>query len=74
MAEALLAAKTESEIQAGVISQFAGFKSLRVINNQVLDDDSVVLTTEIDDKSGLQTTKVLMKKVGGDWKLSRYVP
>ena len=73
-AEGILAVHSESEVGAYVSAGIAGWKSLRVINSEVQDEDSVVVTTEIVDENGPQTKKALMKKVGGDWKLSGYVP
>jgi hypothetical protein len=74
IAETLLGSKSGGEIQAGVISQLAGFKSLRVLSSEARDEDTVVLTTETEEANGTETRKALMKKVGGDWKLSGYVP
>jgi hypothetical protein len=74
IAQAVLASKTESEIAAVAITQLAGMKSLRIINREVRDEETVVLTTESDEEGGPQRRKAMMKKVGGDWKLYGYVP
>ena len=74
MAETIMSTNSESALSAVVISQIASLKSLRVINREVRDEDTVLLTTETDEDGGLQLKKALMKKVGNDWKLSGYVP
>jgi hypothetical protein len=45
-----------------------------VINREVRDEETVVLTTESKEEGGPQIRKALMKKVGGEWKLYGYVP
>jgi hypothetical protein len=74
IAETLLSTNSESEVAAAVIGQLVGFKSLRVINSEVRDEDTVVITTQTDEEGGPQIKKAMMKKVGGEWKLYGYVP
>jgi len=45
-----------------------------VINSEVRDEDTIVLTTESEEEGGPQVKKAMMKKVGNDWKLYGYVP
>jgi hypothetical protein len=74
IAETLLSTNSDSAVAAAVMDQLVGFKSLRVINSEVRDEDTVVLTTQTDEAGGLQVKKAMMKKVGGEWKLYGYVP
>jgi hypothetical protein len=74
IAGALLGSKSNSEIATAIMAQLAGYQSLSVINSEVRDEESVVLTTETQEADGPQTRKVMMKKVGNDWKLANYVP
>jgi len=74
IAETLLASRSESEVAAAVMAQLAGFKSLRVLNREVRDENNVVLMIANEQTSGTETTRALMTKVGTEWKLSGYVP
>ena len=74
IAETLLSTNSESAVATVVISQLVGFKSLRVINSEVRDEETVVITTQTDEEGGPQIKKAMMKKVGGEWKLFGYVP
>ena len=74
IAETLLASRSESEVAAAVMAQLAGFKSLRVLNREVRDENNVVLMIANEQASGTETTRALMTKVGTEWKLSGYVP
>jgi hypothetical protein len=62
--------KTESEVSATTISAVARFTSAGVLGSEVLGDDAVVLTVANMDSDGLHTDRLLMKKIGGDWKLA----
>ena len=74
IAEAALAIKSESEASAALIAALAGGKSLRVINTEVRDEETVLLSTEGEDENGTQRSRAMMKKVGAEWKLSGYAP
>jgi len=45
-----------------------------VINTEVRDEETVLLSTEGEDENGTQRSRAMMKKVGAEWKLSGYAP
>ena len=47
-----------------------GMKSVRVIAREVQGDDTVVLTAEFEDRTESRTEKLVMKKIGNEWKVS----
>lgn len=70
MVEKDLEGKSESEVSAKVLAESARLKSVRVLNREVQADDTVVLTAAFEDGTDTHTTKLLMKKIGNEWKLS----
>ena len=74
IADTLFAGKSESEVSAGAMVLLSSLKGIRVTSSDARDEETVVLTTETDDEGGPQARKVLMKKVGTDWKIAGYVP
>jgi hypothetical protein len=65
-----LEGKSENEASAKAIAEFASLKSIRVLDREVQADDTVVLTASFEDAKRTETGKLLMKKVGNEWKLS----
>ena len=62
--------KSENEATARAMDEVAKLKSIRVLNRDVQADDTVVLTAAFDDGADAHTSKLLMKKIGNDWKIS----
>ncbi|MCX6926130.1 MAG: hypothetical protein NT154_23420, partial [Verrucomicrobia bacterium] len=60
----------ESEASAKVKAEVAHLKSVRVLSREAQADDAVMLTVEIEDGTDTHAEKLLMKKVGNEWKLS----
>ena len=52
------------------MAQTASLKSVSVLNSEAQGDDAVVLTAAFDDGTGPHTMKLLMQKIGNDWKFS----
>ena len=65
--------KSESEASARVTGEVARLKSVRVLNREERDDETVVLTAEFDDNNRTQTNRLVMKKIGSDWKISGHL-
>jgi hypothetical protein len=65
-----LGGKPETEVSTSARDEFANLKSIRVLNREVQADDAVVLTAAFADRTNTQTVKLLMKKIGNDWKFS----
>ena len=65
--------KSESEASARAMGEVARLKSVRVLNREVRDDETVVLTAEFDDNNRTEVNRLLMKKIGSDWKLSGHL-
>ena len=70
MVEKDIEGKSESEVAANVLEETARLKSIRVLNREVQADDTVVLTAQFEAENHTSTTKLLMKKIGNDWKIS----
>jgi hypothetical protein len=70
MVEADLAGKSPDEAAIKAMDEVINFKSVRVLNRETQADDAAVLTVAIEDRTETQTVKMLMKKVGNEWKIS----
>ena len=68
--EADLKGKSETEASIRAMDEVMGMKSVRVVNREVQGDDTVVLTVEFEGRTESQTEKIVMKKIGNEWKLS----
>jgi hypothetical protein len=62
--------KSETESSLRARNNVASLKSVLVINREVQADDAVMLTAAFEDRTNTHTVKLLMKKIGNDWKLS----
>ena len=51
----------------------ARLKSVRVLRRETPADDSVVRTAEFEEENSTNTTTLLMKKFGNDWRLSGHL-
>jgi hypothetical protein len=65
-----LGGKSESEASIRAMDQVISLKSVRVLNREVQADDTVVVTAAFEDRTDTHTVRLLMKKIGNDWKLS----
>jgi hypothetical protein len=65
-----LASISESQLSAKFMADTARYKSVHVLNREVQADDTVVFTTVFYDETGALPSKVLLKKIGNEWKLS----
>ena len=54
-------------------SQVAGLKSVRVLDHEEEGQDTVVLTAAFEKETGKEIKRMLIKKVGMEWKFSGYV-
>ena len=68
--EADLKGKSETEASIRAMDEVMGMKSVRVVNREVRSDDTVVITAEIEGRTGTETEKLVLKKIGNEWKLS----
>ena len=73
LAQSSMELQSESIAQAFVSAQVAGLKSVRVLHSEIQADETVVLTTAFEKETGNETRRLLMKKVGTDWKFSAYL-
>lgn len=65
-----LAGISESRLSAKFRADTARYKSVHILNREVQADDTVVFTTVFYDETGAFPSKVLLKKIGNEWKLS----
>ena len=65
-----LKGKSETEASIRAMDEVIGIKSIRVVNREVLGDDTVVLTAEFEGRTESRTQKLVMKKIGNEWKIS----
>jgi hypothetical protein len=68
--EAQYGNKSESEASIRAMDDISGLKSIRVLNREIQSDDTVVLTATFEDRNETHTGKLLMKKIGNEWKFS----
>jgi hypothetical protein len=68
--EADLSGKSPEEASIKAMDEVINFKSVRVLNRETQADDTAVLTVAIEDKAETETVKMLLKKVGNEWKIA----
>ena len=61
---------SESEALVRAMDAVASLKSVRILNREVQANDTVVLTAVFENRTDFHKQKLLMKKIGNDWKLS----
>jgi hypothetical protein len=58
---------------AAMAAETAKLKAVRVLGREAQADDTIVVTAAFDEENGTATRKLLVKKVGGEWKFSGYM-
>ena len=69
-----LGGKTESEVIAKMKEEMDHFQSVRVLNRETLPDDTVALTVAMQGLTETQKAKLILRKIGNDWKLAKTGP
>jgi len=67
--EADLATKSETEVAIKVNDEVIGVQSVRILDRTVQPDGTVLITAAITGKNDIRTAKLLLEKVGDDWKI-----
>jgi hypothetical protein len=67
------AGKSETEASIRAMDEVASLKSVRVLSREAQGDDTLVLTAAFEDRTDTHTSKLVLKKVGNEWKLSEVV-
>jgi hypothetical protein len=67
------AGKPGEEASIRAMDEVMGLKSVRVLSREPQGNDTVVLAAEFEDRNETHTSKLLIKKVGNEWKLSGVV-
>jgi hypothetical protein len=62
--------KPESEASIRAKDEVSSLKSVRVLSREAQSDGTMVLTAAFEAKDDTHTTKLLLKKIGNEWKLS----
>jgi hypothetical protein len=62
--------KPETEASIKAMDEVIGIKSVRVVNREAQDNDTVVITAELEGLTESQTQKLLLKKIGSEWKVA----
>ena len=62
--------KSATEASMRLADEMADTKSVQVLSREVLDENTVMLTVEIEDQNGFQTVRILLKRTGGEWKFA----
>ncbi len=70
MVEKDLTGKSEGEAAVRAMDEVARLQSVRLLNREVQADGTVVLTAAFEEGTDTHTSKLLMKKIGNDWKIS----
>lgn len=65
------AAKSETEASIKAMDEVSSIKSVRILDREFQDNETVVLTTDMEGRQGeTHAAKFIMKKIGNDWKIS----
>ena len=62
--------KSDTEAKIRMMDEVMGMKSVRILSREIPGDETAVLTVEMETRTGRQTEKIVMKKVGNDWKVA----
>ena len=62
--------KSETERSIRLADATYAVQSLQILGREALDDNTVLLTVELESQDGFHTVKMVMKKIGGEWKLA----
>ena len=65
-----LASISENQLSAKFIADTARYKSVHVLNREEQADDMVMFTTVFYDETRALPSKVHLKKIGNEWKLT----
>ena len=65
-----LATRSETEVSARVMDGIAGVQSIRVLDRTTQPDGSVLITATFTGKYDAHTGKLILQKVGNDWKVA----
>jgi len=68
--EAELAGKSETEALIRIRDEVIGVQSVRVLDRATQPDGTVLITAELAGKYDSQTAKLILEKVGNDWKIA----
>jgi len=62
----------KSKLQASVslADETYYLQSVQILDREAADDNTVVLTVELENQDGFETVKMVMKRSGGDWKFN----
>lgn len=70
MVEHDLEGQSEEEASIRAKDQVFNLECVRVLNREVQAEDAVVLTAAFEERTGTNISKLLLKKIGNDWKLA----
>jgi hypothetical protein len=62
--------KSETEASIRAMDEVMGIKSIRVVNREARDDDTVIITAQFEGPNDSRTEKLALKKIGGEWKVA----
>ena len=65
-----LSGKSEDEMSVKAMDEVIGFQSVRILDRTVQPDGTALLTVEFDGQYDNHTGKLLLQRVGNDWKLA----
>jgi hypothetical protein len=62
--------KSSGEVLAAIAAETAHLKAVRVLGREAQADDTVLVTAAFEEENSTATKKLLVKKVGTEWKFS----
>jgi len=62
--------KSNAEISARLMDDTYNLLSARILGRQVQDDNTVLLTVELEEQNNFQTGTMIMTNIGGEWKFA----
>lgn len=70
MMEEQFGGKSETEASIRAMDEVLSLKSVRVLNREVQGADTAVLAAVFEVRNETNTEKLVMKKIGNEWKVS----
>lgn len=65
-----LGGKSEAETSIRLAEEMYGLQSVQILGREAPDDNTVVLTVELENQDDFQTIGMVMKKTNGEWKFA----
>ena len=62
--------KSEAEVSLRLADEMSRIESVQILGREATDDNTVLIAVGADDQDEFQTIKIVMRKIGGEWKFA----